>query len=62
MNELRHDIHHAITEKLLRQYFNDVQEIIALLMFDEIDADELEERLFDLDYVYANKILREVEK
>ena len=60
MSELRQELNHAITEKLLRQYFNDVQEIIAMLMFDEIDADELEERLLDLDYVYANKILREV--
>lgn len=60
MSELRHEVNHAITEKLLREYFTDVQEIIAMLMFDEIDADELEERLLDLDYVYANKILREV--
>lgn len=60
MSELKHEVNHAITEKLLRQYFNDVQEIIAMLMFDEIDADELEDRLLDLDYVYANKILREV--
>lgn len=61
MTELRHEINHALVEKLLRQYFNDVQEIIAMLMFDEIDADELEERLLDLDYVYANRVLREVE-
>lgn len=60
MSELRHEVNHAITEKLLREYFTDVQEIIGMLMFDEIDADELEERLLDLDYVYANKILREV--
>lgn len=60
MSELKHEVNHAITEKLLRQYFTDVQDIIAMLMFDEIDADELEDRLLDLDYVYANKILREV--
>lgn len=60
MSELKHEVNHALTEKLLREYFTDVQEVIALLMFDEIDADELEDRLLDLDYVYANRILREV--
>lgn len=61
MSELRQELNHALAEKLLRQYFTDAQEIIGMLMLDEIDADELEERLLDLDYVYANKILREVE-
>lgn len=50
----------VIVSRLLRDYYNDVQNALGDLMLDNINIDQLEDILWDLDSEYAEKIIREL--
>lgn len=60
MSELIEGLTHVIVENLLRDYYQEVQECIGLMMCEELSVEEFEDALDNLDYVYADKILRSV--
>ena len=53
-------VHTAIIVQLLREYFEECNDCIGLLVNDEIDSITLEETLKELELDYANKIMEGV--
>lgn len=61
MFELIDGLREAIVARIMREYYQEVQDCIGLMMCEEISIEEFEDTLDDLDCVYANKILRELQ-
>lgn len=60
MSSLIEEVRQIMVERVLKEYYNDIQDALGQWMCEEITTDELEDVLADLDYVYANKIIRTV--
>lgn len=61
MSRLIDDLSEVIVARLLRDYYQEVQECIGLMMCEELTVDEFEDALDNLDFVYAIQILRSLQ-
>ena len=60
MSKLIEGLNELLVARVLRDYYMEVQETIGLLMCDELTIEEFEESMDNLEYVYANQIMREI--
>lgn len=50
----------VIVERILKDYYNEIQDVFQLWLCEELDTSEIDDRLDDIDYCYVNKIIREL--
>lgn len=50
----------VIVERILKDYYNEIQDVFQMWLCEEIDTSEVDDYLDNIDYCYVNKIIREL--
>ena len=49
-----------IVERILKDYYNEIQDVFGLWLNQELTVPEVDDALDDIDYCYVDKIIREI--
>ena len=50
----------VIVERILKDYYNSIQDIFQMWLCEEIDTSEIDDLLDEIDLEYVNKVMREI--
>lgn len=50
----------VIVERILKDYYNEIQDVFQMWLCEEIDTSEVDDYLDNIDYCYVNKVIREL--
>lgn len=50
----------VIVERILKDYYNSIQDIFQMWLCEEIDTSEIDDLLDEIDLEYVTKVMREI--